>query len=194
MKWRQSEERKSWSRSLSSSSLAPLGKAVRFLKKNKLPRDCLAQGTIKAPGPRATLALCHAEAGLRKTYSYRRRGPLASHLKLGLPAGLGCCSSGPWAASWRGSVPGGGSCSKNPSRCLWGRGSSLLIRGETGAGGDSLMLWAGKQEGEAFRLSQVSSRSQGFTDWHGCVLHRAESPVSETAVGRLSTSQEPGRE
>lgn len=32
LKWRQSEERKSWSRSLSSSSLAPPGKAVRFLQ------------------------------------------------------------------------------------------------------------------------------------------------------------------
>lgn len=77
MKWRQSEERKSWSRSLSSSSLAPLGKAVRFLKcgKEAVTGDWPAQGTTKTPGPRATLALHHAKAGFRRTspHSYSER-------------------------------------------------------------------------------------------------------------------------
>lgn len=45
LKCRQSEERKSWSRSLSSSSLVPPGKAVRFLKGGREEasiRDCAA--------------------------------------------------------------------------------------------------------------------------------------------------------
>lgn len=42
---------------------------------------------------------------LYEDFLFLEKGPFVSHLKLGLPAGLGCCSSGPWAASWRCSMP-----------------------------------------------------------------------------------------
>lgn len=69
-----------------------------------------------------------------------KRGASA-HLKLGRPAGLGWGSSRPWEGRRGGSA---GSCAENSSKCLRGRGSSLLVRGEMGAGGGSLMLRAGE--------------------------------------------------
>lgn len=50
LKWRQSEARKSWSRSLSSSSLAPPGKAVRFLKESRGGSSQRLPGTGRQQG------------------------------------------------------------------------------------------------------------------------------------------------
>ena len=114
------------------------------------PRDRTHVSWVSCTGRRIQLGnLALSQKGKvtlgEKTHSapLKQRGP-SPHLKLGRPVGLGWGSSGSWKGCWGCSAPWTGSCAENSSKCLRGRDSPLLIRGEMEAGGGSLMLWIEK--------------------------------------------------
>lgn len=165
LKCRQSEERKSWSRSLSSSSLVAPGKAVRFLDRAERRRSSQRPST-----PTEKAAMAKSNCGFpqkdrvnlgKNTAPPKERGP-APHLKPCRPSRRGWGSPGFREESCRGSTPSPGNCAENSSKCLRGRGSSLLIRGDTGAEGGSPMLRRGKD-----RARGNSSSVEGLVKGRG---------------------------